>query len=188
AEVGRERVGIEHSREPRFGIADRRERVGAVGALYKRTARIGPTLPGACAPTGTPLARVESAMTRIATTAASAALACDRTARRGLRRVGGREPGLRRVRQGRGFRYLDPAGRPVTNGAVLARIRALAIPPAWREVWICASPRGHLPAPGRDARGRKQYRYHAASPARRHASTFARMRGSGRAPPPTRPR
>src|SRR5690606_9104155 len=78
----------------------------------------------------------------------------------GLLHVSDDAPGIRRLRCGRGFRYLDQDGQAVRNAAILARIRALAIPPAWRDVWICASPRGHLQATGRDARGRKQYRYH----------------------------
>jgi DNA topoisomerase-1 len=79
----------------------------------------------------------------------------------GLRYVAPGTNGLRRVRSGRGFRVLDGRGRPVREAARLRRIRALAIPPAWRDVWICASSRGHVQATGRDARGRKQYRYHA---------------------------
>jgi DNA topoisomerase IB len=70
------------------------------------------------------------------------------------------EPGLRRRRRGKGFVYLDPDGHRVTREADLERIRRLAIPPAYVDVWICAHPRGHLQATGRDARGRKQYRYH----------------------------
>ncbi len=77
-----------------------------------------------------------------------------------LRHVSGDEPGLRRIRRGRGFVYTDAEGRAVTDPAVIARARALAIPPAWRGVWICADPRGHLQATGIDARGRKQYLYH----------------------------
>ncbi|MFT3667949.1 MAG: DNA topoisomerase IB [Pseudoxanthomonas sp.] len=69
-------------------------------------------------------------------------------------------PGLRRQRRGRGFVYLDPRGRAVRAPATLDRIRLLAIPPAYTDVWICADARGHLQATGRDARGRKQYRYH----------------------------
>lgn len=78
----------------------------------------------------------------------------------GLRHVCDAGPGLRRRRAGGGFAYLDGEGRALRDGATLARIRALAIPPAWTEVWICPDPRGHLQASGRDARGRKQYRYH----------------------------
>jgi DNA topoisomerase-1 len=106
----------------------------------------------------------------------------------GLRYVSDREPGLRRVRRGRGFRYEDAAGRAVTSPAVLARIRALAIPPAWTQVWICASARGHLQACGRDARGRKQYRYHAAWLAMRNETKFERMLAFGQALPRIRRR
>jgi DNA topoisomerase I len=69
-------------------------------------------------------------------------------------------PGIRRIGPRRRFRYLAPNGRPLSNPADLQRIKALAIAPAWTDVWICADPRGHLQATGRDARGRKQYRYH----------------------------
>ena len=67
--------------------------------------------------------------------------------------------GIRRRRCGRGFRYLGP-GAPVTDPEILARIKALVIPPAWEDVWICADPRGHIQAMGTDAAGRRQYRYH----------------------------
>jgi DNA topoisomerase IB len=67
--------------------------------------------------------------------------------------------GIRRRRCGRGFRYLD-CGAPVTDPEVLARIKALVIPPAWEDVWICADPQGHIQAMGTDAAGRRQYRYH----------------------------
>jgi DNA topoisomerase IB len=65
--------------------------------------------------------------------------------------------GIRRRRCGRGFRYLGPAA-PVTDPGILARIKALVIPPAWEDVWICADPRGHIQAMGTDAAGRRQYR------------------------------
>jgi DNA topoisomerase-1 len=77
----------------------------------------------------------------------------------GLRYVTDRSPGIRRLRSGRGFRYIGPDGS-IRDRDEIARIRALAIPPAWTDVWISADPRGHLQAVGRDARGRKQYRYH----------------------------
>jgi DNA topoisomerase-1 len=77
-----------------------------------------------------------------------------------LRYVSDAQPGIRRRKAGKGFSYVDPNGAVVHDRAVLARIRRLAIPPAWREVWICPRPEGHLQATGRDARGRKQYRYH----------------------------
>jgi DNA topoisomerase-1 len=70
------------------------------------------------------------------------------------------EPGIRRRRAGRGFAYAWPDGSPIDDPAVLDRIRALVIPPAWSEVWIALSPDSHLQATGKDARGRKQYRYH----------------------------
>jgi len=93
----------------------------------------------------------------------------------GLLHVSDDAPGIRRLRCGRGFRYLDQDGQAVRNAAILARIRALAIPPAWRDVWICASPRGHLQATGRDARGRKQYRYHARWRSCRDTGKFERL-------------
>lgn len=82
-------------------------------------------------------------------------------------------PGMRRVGAGRGFFYRDAKGRKVTDPSVLDRITALAIPPAWTDVWICADPAGHLQATGRDARNRKQYRYHPAWSARRDAQKFS---------------
>lgn len=78
----------------------------------------------------------------------------------GLRYVSDATPGIRRKRQGKGFRYVGPDGRPMRDPEVMRRIKSLAIPPAWTNVWICANPNGHLQATGRDARGRKQSRYH----------------------------
>jgi DNA topoisomerase I len=78
----------------------------------------------------------------------------------GLVYVTDQMPGLRRERRGRGFRYVDPRGRVLKRRAEVDRIAKLAIPPAWKDVWICPNPKGHLQACGRDARGRKQYRYH----------------------------
>jgi DNA topoisomerase-1 len=77
-----------------------------------------------------------------------------------LRRSDCHGPGIRRVRRGRGFRYLGVDGTPVVDEATLARIAALAIPPAWEDVWICTWPNGHLQATGVDAAKRRQYRYH----------------------------
>ena len=93
-----------------------------------------------------------------AATAAAAAAACARAA--GLSYTTDCRAGIRRVRHGTTFRYFTASGRRLTNRPELERIRALVIPPAWEEVWICTDPRGHLQATGRDARGRKQYRYH----------------------------
>ncbi|HYD56202.1 MAG TPA: DNA topoisomerase IB [Burkholderiales bacterium] len=78
----------------------------------------------------------------------------------GLRYVTDAQRGIARRRSGRAFRYVAADGSAVRDAGTLARIRSLAIPPAWRAVWICASADGHIQATGRDARGRKQYRYH----------------------------
>ncbi len=78
----------------------------------------------------------------------------------GLRYVHDDRPGIRRARAGRGFRYVDPDGKPVRDPDTLGRIRSLVIPPAWTDVWICPYANGHLQATGRDAKGRKQHRYH----------------------------
>jgi DNA topoisomerase IB len=77
-----------------------------------------------------------------------------------LRRADSAGPGFSRRRRGRGFTYTDSDGSRLTDPAALARIEALAIPPAWREVWICPWPNGHIQATGTDAAGRRQYRYH----------------------------
>jgi DNA topoisomerase I len=91
-----------------------------------------------------------------------------------LRRSDCSGPGIERRRAGRGFVYLDD-GERVEEPEVLERIRALGIPPAWRDVWICPDPRGHLQATGIDAAGRKQYRYHDAWRVRRDAEKFEDM-------------
>lgn len=78
----------------------------------------------------------------------------------GLRYVSDEMPGIRRKRAGKSFRYIGLDGKPITNQAELDRIKALGIPPAYQDVWICPDPNGHIQATGRDARGRKQYRYH----------------------------
>ncbi|HEU5034449.1 MAG TPA: DNA topoisomerase IB [Mycobacteriales bacterium] len=77
-----------------------------------------------------------------------------------LRRVDCAQPGIRRVRRGRGFSYVDLDGSRLTDPVVLQRISDLAIPPAWQDVWICPVPNGHIQATGTDAAGRRQYRYH----------------------------
>ena len=104
----------------------------------------------------------------------------------GLRHVSDARPGITRERAGEGFRYLDPDGRPVSDEATLERIRKLAIPPAWNDVWICPYPNGHIQATGRDARGRKQYRYHARWRSVRDEAKFDRMLGFARALPAIR--
>jgi DNA topoisomerase-1 len=89
--------------------------------------------------------------------------------------VSDQEPGFRRERRGRHFVYRSARGRRVRSERILRRIRSLAIPPAYREVWICAVENGHLQATGRDARGRKQYRYHPQWCAQRDAAKYDRM-------------
>lgn len=106
----------------------------------------------------------------------------------GLHYVHDAMPGLRRRRRGASFTYLDAHGARVTDPSLLARIAKLAIPPAWTEVWICASAGGHLQATGRDARGRKQYRYHAEWRVMRSANNFARTVDFGEALPRIRKR
>ena len=98
------------------------------------------------------------------------------------------QPGIRRLRCGRGFRYLHANGQPVRDPDTLARIRALAIPPAYEDVWICRWANGHLQATGVDARQRRQYRYHPMWRQQRDADKFGRMVAFGRALPALRRR
>jgi DNA topoisomerase-1 len=107
--------------------------------------------------------KIRRRSSRRAVFAALAALELDPVAAAkgaGLRYVSDERPGIARQRAGRGFRYFGPDGEPVRDERTRARITALAIPPAWTDVWICPDPRGHVQATGRDAKGRKQYRYH----------------------------
>ena len=83
-----------------------------------------------------------------------------RSRRLRLRRSDCSDQGLKRIGRGRGFSYVDTRGRPVRDPDELLRIKELAIPPAWSDVWICPDPLGHLQATGVDAAGRKQYLYH----------------------------
>jgi DNA topoisomerase-1 len=106
----------------------------------------------------------------------------------GLRYVTDRARGISRTQGGEAFSYYDASGREITDEPTLARIRKLAIPPAWRDVWICASPNGHLQATGIDARGRKQYRYHAKWRRVRDETKYNRMIAFGRALPLIRAR
>jgi DNA topoisomerase I len=105
-----------------------------------------------------------------------------------IRRVDCSEPGIVRLRRGRGFSYVGLDGRPLRNPEVLARIRALAIPPAWRDVWICPLPAGHLQAVGTDAAGRRQYLYHDAWRARQDQAKFDHMLEFARTLPALRER
>ena len=93
----------------------------------------------------------------------------------GLRYVTDAMPGVRRRRHGSGFSYLAPDGTIVRDREMLRRFRSLVIPPAWTEVWICADPDGHLQVTARDARGRKQYRYHPSFRRQRDGIKFDRM-------------
>jgi DNA topoisomerase-1 len=99
----------------------------------------------------------------------------DAAAHAGLRYVSDEEPGIRRVDAPGGFSYRHASGRAVRDARTLERIRKLAIPPAYTDVWICADARGHLQATGRDARGRKQYRYHPQFREVRESTKYGRM-------------
>src|SRR5690606_38191803 len=104
----------------------------------------------------------------------------------GLVHVDTDAPGYRRRRAGKGWVYLDRRGRKIDDPDTIARIRALAIPPAWDDVWICPDPAGHVQATGRDAKGRKQYRYHNRWNEVRAASKFRGLREFGEALPALR--
>jgi DNA topoisomerase-1 len=103
-----------------------------------------------------------------------------------VRHVDADLPGFTRRRAGRGFSYRDIDGRTIRDPDTIARIRRIAIPPAWTDVWICPFPNGHLQATGRDARGRKQYRYHPRYRSRREGAKFERLIAFARALPAIR--
>jgi DNA topoisomerase I len=103
-----------------------------------------------------------------------------------LRYVAAEGPGISRKRRGKGFCYIGPDLKPVCDGATLQRIRSLVIPPAWRNVWICPTADGHIQAVGRDAKGRKQYRYHPRYREVRDETKFDRMLAFGTALPKIR--
>src|SRR6185312_2010594 len=94
---------------------------------------------------------------------------------RRLRRSDCAGPGLRRVRRGRGFSYVDDDGSPIEDQQIVDRVRGLAIPPAWKDVWICSDALGHLQATGVDAAGRRQYLYHPRWREHRDRAKFERM-------------
>jgi DNA topoisomerase I len=106
----------------------------------------------------------------------------------GLAYVSADRPGIRREPEGESFSYFKPDGAPVTDEATLERIRRLAIPPAWTQVWICTRANGHLQATGRDARGRKQYRYHPQFRQQRESNKYDRLMDFARALPALRAR
>jgi DNA topoisomerase-1 len=123
------------------------------------------------------------ASTAIDSSTAMAAEAAQMAIEAGLRYVSCKEPGIRRVRAGRGFYYLTPENRRLKSANELKRIVSLAVPPAYKDVWICVNPRGHLQATGQDARGRKQYRYHPHWRQIRDSAKFDRMIAFGDALP-----
>ena len=100
-----------------------------------------------------------------------------------LRRADCSGPGILRRRRGGGFEYLDESGERIDDEEVLERIRELVIPPAWKNVWICPFPFGHIQAVGTDAAGRRQYLYHAHWRARRDQEKFDEMLRFARALP-----
>ena len=106
----------------------------------------------------------------------------------GLRHSDETRPGYTRKRQKNGFAYFDVSGKRIDDASEIARINALVIPPAYEDVWICPDARGHLQATGRDARGRKQYRYHPRWRETRDANKYERMAAFGRALPKIRRR
>src|SRR5919107_4252189 len=106
----------------------------------------------------------------------------------GLRYVSDTQPGIRRKKAGKGFTYGGTDGKLIRDEKELARIRSLAIPPAYTDVWICPSPQGHIQATGRDARGRKQYRYHPKWREVRDETKFGRMLAFSEALPKIRAR
>jgi DNA topoisomerase I len=101
--------------------------------------------------------------------------ACEAAASSGLAYVSDDGPGIRRKKAGKGFVYFQPAGARLSDPATLARLKSLAVPPAWTDVWMCPSADGHIQATGRDARGRKQYRYHPAFREMRESVKFEHL-------------
>ena len=103
-----------------------------------------------------------------------------------LRYVSDDQPGYRRRRAGRGFCFCDTHGERITDPKILSRMKALVIPPAWTNVWVCPHPRGHIQVTARDARGRKQYRYHPEWQEVRDKEKFTRTLAFARALPELR--
>jgi len=166
-------------------------RAAAGARTAKRQAadsRAGPSARRPDSPRAPAKARSPQAAVEIAQRLADALAADEAAAPAGLVYVSDDRPGIRRIRQGDGFVYRRPDGKPVRSESELRRIRKLAIPPAYEDVWICTDPRGHLQATGRDARGRKQYRYHPEWREARDADKFERMLEFGAALPRIRRR
>ncbi len=106
----------------------------------------------------------------------------------GLRYVSDTQPGIQRKRVGKHFSYIGLDGKPIRDPKELERIKKIGIPPAWKQVWICPSPKGHIQATGRDAKGRKQYRYHSRWREVRDETKYDRMIAFGEALPSIRER
>jgi DNA topoisomerase I len=113
---------------------------------------------------------------------------CDAAESAGLRFVSDEQPGIRRQRAGKGFTFVTPNGETIRDEATLKRIRKLAIPPAYSDVWICPRADGHIQATGRDAKGRKQYRYHPQFRAVRESTKYEHMMEFARSLPAIRAR
>lgn len=137
---------------------------------------------GTAAPSAPKRSRKRTAAIEIVTDPVESARAA------GLRYVTDATPGIKRKRQGKGFRYVAPGGSAMHDPETMRRIKSLAIPPAWTNVWICTNPNGHLQATGRDARGRKQSRYHPRWREVRDETKYHRMMLFGAALPSIRKR
>src|SRR5687768_7598441 len=103
-----------------------------------------------------------------------------------LRHSSDSEPGYTRKRQGRYWQYFDESGKRITDRSEIERLNAIALPPAYTDAWFCKDPDGHIQATGKDARGRKQYRYHADFRAKKDASKYDGCREFGEALPKLR--
>jgi DNA topoisomerase-1 len=154
-----------------------RPRTTGVPPTERTQLRPATSVPGVGAP--------ENGRPKSSTSAAQSAVAAHSA---GLLYVSDLAPGIRRVRAGKGFRYIASEGRRIDDPAELSRIRSLAIPPAWSSVWICPSPLGHIQAVGRDARLRKQYRYHLRWRAVRDATKYGQLIAFGEGLPALRRR
>ena len=130
-----------------------------------------------------PAANTPAATPAAAETTAEASAAAKAA---GLRYVHDHQPGIARRKRGKTFYYVDADGHTIKDADTLARIKSLVIPPAWTDVWICKQPLGHLQATGRDARGRKQYRYHPRWRSVRDESKYERMLKFGKTLPAIR--
>jgi DNA topoisomerase-1 len=118
---------------------------------------------------------VANSLGNLSTTLDKSAIGASSAKAAGLRYANSSKPGIRRERRGRGFVYRSSNGRVIRDARTLARMRSLVLPPAWNDVWIAIDPRAHLQATGRDAAGRKQYRYHVMWRAERDSTKYHHM-------------